>query len=611
MHKPWKLRLERERRARKEAEALIERRSLELYEANEKLRAEIKLREEAERHLRIYEEVVRSTGEAVVIARPDGIVVDANPAFERVTGYSRAEVIGTPLYREASTLNAGDAPHDLWEHVRTEGAWNGELLDRRKGGEVFPWWVTINVVRDARGEPLRIVSVSRDVTALKRSEEQLQKLAFYDPLTGLANRALLDDRLKMALTNAKRSSSMLSVMYIDLDRFKYVNDTLGHPAGDQLLIEISRRLAKPVRTSDTIARMGGDEFTILLTGLEAESNATRIAERIIDAVSRPVRLGDDTVFVGASIGISFYPRDGNDADALRKHADVALYEAKHAGRGQYRAFNPEMVVKAKERLSLSVEIDAALQENQFTLFYQPVVDVPTGQTEEVVAVVHWRRPDGELLPPEMFIPHAEEIGLIRRIDLWVLERACSEVAQWASTLGRVPRLSVKFSPITMQQSAISKEVKGILVRTGFSPQRLNLVLSEAAVIANRNAVSAVLGKMAALGVSISLDDFGTGYSSLGYLAKLPVQTLKIERSFILAMLKDPDTMTLVRTIISLAHSLKLKVVAEGVDSEEQARFLRLLGCDEMQGHLFSRPVPYEDMTALLKQAEPRQKQKGM
>lgn len=487
--------------------------------------------------------------------------------------------------------------------MRKEGSWSGELLDRKKGGEVFPWWVTINAVQDARGEPLHMVSVARDVTALKRSEQQLQKLAFYDPLTGLANRALLDDRLRMALSSAQRGGTTLAVLYIDLDRFKYVNDTLGHPAGDQLLIEISRRLAKPLRASDTIARMGGDEFTILLAEVRAEADAIRIAERIVKAVGKPVRLGDETVFVGASVGISFYPKDGQNADALRKHADVALYEAKAAGRGQYRAFAAEMVMKANERLLLSVQIDAALQNNEFSLYYEPIVDVASGWPDRIEAVIHWLRPDGSVMHPAMFIPHAEETGLVRRIDLWMLERACGEVALWGQSLGRVPRLSVKCSPLTIQQPGIAKEIGRIAERTKFDPQFLHLVLSETAVVANRSAASAALREIAALGVSISLDDFGTAYSSLGYLAKLPVQSLKIHPSFIDAMLNDADTAALVQTIISLAHALKLKVVAEGVDSEEQASFLRRLRCDEMQGQLLSGPLRLKEMTVLLNEAE--------
>lgn len=581
--------------AHDQLERRVEERTRELSEANAELR--------------IYGEVVRSTGEAVAITRPDGAIIDVNPAFELATGHGRAEMLGTVLYREAAAPEGEPAPVDLWDRVRREGSWSGELLDRKKSGEVFPWWATINAVSDGRGEPLHMVSVARDVTALKRSEQQLQKLAFYDPLTGLANRALLDDRLRMALSAAARDGATLAVMYIDLDRFKYVNDTLGHPAGDQLLIEIARRLAKPLRASDTIARMGGDEFTILLAEVKAESDAIRVAERIIKAVGKPVRLGDETVFVGASVGISFYPRDGQNADTLRKHADVALYEAKQAGRGQYRTFDAEMVLKANERLLLSVQIDAALQNNEFALYYQPIVDVSTGQRDKIEALIHWRRSDGSLMQPAMFIPHAEEAGLVRRIDLWTLERACGEVAQWRQAFGRAPGLSVKCSPLTLQQPGIAREIERIVGRTGFDPRLLNLVLSETAVVANRNSASAALREIAALGVSISLDDFGTAYSSLGYLSKLPVQSLKIHPSFIVAMLNDADTAALVQTIISLAHALKLKVVAEGVDSEEQASFLRKLCCDEMQGRLMSSPLPLDEMMALLNRPDRQPEQR--
>jgi len=358
------------RRARDELELRVAERTRELSEANAELW--------------IHAEVVRSTGEAVAITRPDGAIIDVNPAFESITGYDRAAMLGTRLFRDASQVGEERIRGEFWDRVRAEGGWSGELQDRRKTGEVFPWWVTINAARDANGETLRMVSVARDVTELKRSEQQLQKLAFYDPLTGLANRALLDDRLKMALTAARRGRSMLAVMYIDLDRFKYVNDTLGHPAGDQLLIEISRRLAKPLRASDTVAHMGGDEFTIVLTDLHREEDAVGVAERVIDAVARPVALGEETVFVGASVGISFFPRDGKDADALRKHADLALYEAKEAGRGQYRVFAADMLAKAGERVSLAAQIEEALHAGEFSLHYQLVVNIGKDDTSEEI-----------------------------------------------------------------------------------------------------------------------------------------------------------------------------------------------------------------------------------
>ena len=569
----------------RELERRVAERTRELSDANDALR--------------IYAEVVRSTGEAVAIARPDGAIIDVNAAFEQITGFSRDEVIGTRLFRGASPLGTEGAPRDFWGPVREAGGWNGELQDRRKNGEVFPWWVTINSVRDAGGEVVRVVAVARDVSELKRSERQLQKLAFYDPLTGLANRALLDDRLRMALTSARRSRKLLAVIYVDLDRFKYVNDTLGHPAGDQLLIEIGRRLSEPLRASDTVARMGGDEFTLLLTDLRTESDAAAVAERVIDAVAKPVQLGGETVFVGASLGISFYPRDGDDADTLRKHADVALYEAKEAGRGQYRVFAAQMLAKAGERVSLAGQIETALHNGEFTLYYQPVIDMRSGGVEAVEALIRWRRPGGQMLLPATFIPHAEETGFIKRIDAWVLESACREVTGWTQAQERPLRLCVNLSPITLQQPDVAKQIRTILARTGFDPRRLTLELTETAAIANRRVVGFALKEIAALGVKISLDDFGTGYSSLNHLAGFPIDCIKLDQSFVHRIGKDETSEQIIRSLVQLAENLGLRVIAEGVEDERQQAFLRQNGCDMAQGFRFVRPAPAEEIRRMI------------
>jgi diguanylate cyclase (GGDEF)-like protein/PAS domain S-box-containing protein len=362
--------LERERRARKSAETLLESKSLELYEANqallhlnatlerhvheleeanEGLRSEIELRKDAERQLKIYAEVIRSTGEAVAITDLNGKIIEANPAYEYAVGRTREEVIGTSLYGTNSDPDSEDPYRELWRALDADGHWTGEVLDRRSNGEPFPSWALINAVRDERGDPVHYVCVSRDITALKQSEHQLQKLAFYDSLTSLPNRALFNDRLSIALASAERQQSLIAVIYLDLDRFKYVNDTLGHPAGDRLLVEIGQRISRCIRTADTLARMGGDEFTILLTHLGSEADAVRTAERIVEVVGMPVQLGKETVYVGVSIGISFYPAHGQDAETLQKNADLAMYEAKEGGRSQYRVFSPEMLTRSNER----------------------------------------------------------------------------------------------------------------------------------------------------------------------------------------------------------------------------------------------------------------------
>jgi diguanylate cyclase (GGDEF)-like protein/PAS domain S-box-containing protein len=570
--------------------------SLANEQLEERVRARTRELSQANASLRLFEEVVRSTGEAVAIAAPDKTIVEVNPAYERITGHARAEAIGTRLYPEGAEEDTGEAYYELWRHVETDGHWTGEILDRRKNGDSFPAWTMVNAVRDEHGNVLHYVSVARDITALKQSERDLKKLAFYDPLTGLPNRALFNDRLNVALAAAQRHQTGVAVMYVDLDRFKYVNDTLGHPAGDRLLVEISLRISHCLRTSDTVARMGGDEFNVLLTDFAADADVTLVAQRIIEAVSKPVRIGEETVYVGASIGISFFPRDGANADAIQKLADMALYEAKEAGRGQYCVFAPEMLSRAGNRVSLSVEIDAALNNDKFALHYQPIVDAATGRPDGVEALIRWQKPNGEWIPPEKFIPHAEEVGLIKRIDCWVLERACSDAMRWHRD-GRPMRVCVNLSAISIQQGDMAKQIREILQRTGLPPHLLNLEMTETAVISSPMVAHAVLEEIVGLGVALSMDDFGTGYSSLTYLTRFPISCIKLDQSFIARIGKDQASEDVISSLLELARKLKLNVVAEGVEDPGQQAFLKKFGCGLVQGFHIGHPMPVEQLRA--------------
>jgi diguanylate cyclase (GGDEF)-like protein/PAS domain S-box-containing protein len=612
--------LERERRARKSAETLLESKSLELYEANqallhlnatlerhvheleeanEGLRSEIELRKDAERQLKIYAEVIRSTGEAVAITDLNGKIIEANPAYEYAVGRTREEVIGTSLYGTNSDPDSEDPYRELWRALDADGHWTGEVLDRRSNGEPFPSWALINAVRDERGDPVHYVCVSRDITALKQSEHQLQKLAFYDSLTSLPNRALFNDRLSIALASAERQQSLIAVIYLDLDRFKYVNDTLGHPAGDRLLVEIGQRISRCIRTADTLARMGGDEFTILLTHLGSEADAVRTAERIVEVVGMPVQLGKETVYVGVSIGISFYPAHGQDAETLQKNADLAMYEAKEGGRSQYRVFSPEMLTRSNERLLLSVQIDAALKNDEFTLFYQPIVNSRTGLVESVEALIRWQKPGGESVSPAKFIPHAEEAGLIKKIDCWVLERACRDAISWLQDDGRGLRVCVNLSAVSVQQPNMANIIDDILRRTKLPPNLLTLELTETAVIADPYAARRVLDEIVLLGVDLSIDDFGTGYSSLSYLTRFPINCIKLDRSFVDRIGKDKASEEVIQSLLELAQRLKLRVVAEGVEERSQQMFLTHVGCELMQGFYFVRPMPGNQLRSWL------------
>jgi predicted signal transduction protein with EAL and GGDEF domain len=355
-----------------------------------------------------------------------------------------------------------------------------------------------------------------------------------------------------------------------------------------------------VRTADTVARMGGDEFTVLLTHLDNETDAIQVAERIVEAVGRPVQLGDGLARVGASVGLSFYPQDGHDIDTLHRHADLALYEAKQCGRSQYRCFGADMLGKGNGRLSLSVQIDEALDKQEFSLVYQPIVDLATGRATGVEALIRWQRPDGTVIAPSQFIPRAEEAGLIKRIDSWVLERACRDVLGWQSANPQGLRVSVNLSAVSVQQPDMAQVIEDILQRTGIPPSLLSLEITETAVIANPDDVRRVLQKVVQLGVGLSLDDFGTGYSSLSYLTRFPINCIKLDRSFVERIGRDPASEEVIRSVLELSRKLNLHVVAEGIENVDQQGFLTRVGCKLMQGYHLARPMPGEQLERWLK-----------
>lgn len=587
------------RRARDELEQRVMERTRELNEANLDLMNEVVMRTEAERHLRIYSEVIRSTGEAVVITDPDGHIVEVNPAYQRATGRERKGVIGTRLHGPDDGPESSEFYERLWRDLRADGYWTGELLDRRKSGEPFPSWALINAVRDSEGGLTHYVSVSRDITAIKQSEQKLEKLAFYDSLTSLPNRALFRDRLTVAVANAERQGDKLAVMFLDLDRFKYVNDTLGHAAGDRLLIEMSRRIGACLRATDTLARLGGDEFTILVTHLESEARVMGIAERIVETVGKAVRLGRETVYVGVSVGISFFPKDGHDATSIQRNADLAMYEAKQAGRGQVRLFSDEMLAKSNERLSLSVEIDAALTNDEFTLHYHPIINLALGRPEGVKALVRWQKADGVMISPEKFIPHAEEAGLIRKIDAWVLDRACRDAAHWLESEGRALPVRVNLSPMTLRQPDLPRLIETTIAANKLPAELLNLEIRESALSVDPEAAYVMLDRIASLGVTFSVNDYGTGYSSLSYLSTFPISCLKLDRLFIDRIGRDRASEEVIRTLMRVAQELQIRVIAEGVENAEQQAFLLAAGCELMQGFHFVRPMPSHEVSAWL------------
>jgi diguanylate cyclase (GGDEF)-like protein/PAS domain S-box-containing protein len=468
---------------------------------------------------------------------------------------------------------------------------------------------------DGAGNATRMLGTTQDITERKRAEEQIRQLVLYDSLTGLPNRNLFKEQLNHALTRAGRSGEMLAVLSLDLNRFKRVNETLGYQLGDAMLRETASRLTKTLRQADYVSRhdpadsnvliahQGADEFTVLLAGVDEVQDVTKVVRRLLDVVSRPFNLGGNEVVVGSNIGIAIHPLDGQDAEGLQNNARTAMYYANQQGRDNYQFYNKQMNSSALENLALEASLRKALEKNEFVLHYQPKSNLADGSISGLEAVIRWNDPETGLVPPGKFIPLLEETGLILDVGRWAIHKALEDHRGWLEQGLRPPRIAVNVSSIQLRQADFVDVVRAALNGSHGGAHGLDLEITESLLMED---IEGNIGKLRAIrdmGVDIAIDDFGTGYSSLGYVARLPVQCLKIDRSFIVTMLGDSDTMTLVRMIVSLAQSLRLKVVAEGVETEEQANALRLLGCDQAQGYLYSKPLTFTEMTALLGQGK--------
>ena len=545
--------------------------------------------------------VFESTREGVVVTDLNPHIVGINPAYTAITGYTEDDVLG----RDPSLLQSGreDAAffQAMWKSIHESGHWQGEIWNRRKTGELFPQLLTINTVFDGEGKPINYVGVMTDISQLKDSEARLAHLAHYDPLTHLPNRLLLQSRLKHALESAERHGRKVAVLYIDLDRFKNVNDSLGHPVGDELLEALSARLQTRLREEDTLGRFGGDEFLLILEDLKRHEHAADVAKELIGMLEESFSLpSGHEVYVGASIGISLFPDDGASGTELIQHADVALYQAKEIGRNTFSFYTPGLTQAADERLAMEARLRRALAQGEFILHYQPLVDFNTGQIVGCEALVRWQDPQEGLVSPDRFISLAEDTGLIVPLGEWVLHQACVQARSWLDA-GLPPLLlAVNLSARQLRQTDLVSRVAMVLQKTGLPPAQLKLELTESMIMGHGEEVVALLQDLKQLGLSLSIDDFGTGYSSLAYLKRFPIDELKIDRSFVRDIPHDSSDMEIAAAIIGLAHSLRLKVVAEGVETEEQRRFLEQHGCHAYQGFLFSRPVSAEAFAALIK-----------
>jgi len=556
----------------------------------------------AELRLHQAAKVFENTSEGVMITDADQRIMAVNQAFTRITGYGEDEARGRKPTMLRSGRHDGDYYRGMWAAIQTSGRWQGEIWNRRKDGTDYPEWLNISVVRDDAGAIINYIGVFADITSIKEAQDRLEYTAHHDALTGLPNRVLFRDRLEQALAVSRRNSGGVALLFVDLDRFKVINDTLGHEAGDLLLQEVARRLVGCMREEDTVARMGGDEFVVIQKGIVQPEDAALLATRMLAEINRPFSLSGHEIMTSLSIGISLYPQDGEDVSALLKNADAALYRAKEKGRDGYQYYSNEMTAAGIERLELESDLRQALQRGEFRVHYQPQVDLATGRIVGAEALVRWQHASRGMIPPSVFIPMAEDNGMIGQIGEWVLNTACTDAKAWQTAGLPGLRMAVNVSGRQVGIDRVADKVAAVLRNSGLAPQFLEIEVTESVVMQDAARAISTLNALRDMGVTLAIDDFGTGYSSLSYLKRFPLNKLKIDKSFIDGMVDDPDDAAIVMAIIAMAQSLRHTVIAEGVETEAQIERLRAYGCDEIQGYFFSPPLPADQFAEFLRKA---------
>ncbi|HJW24299.1 MAG TPA: EAL domain-containing protein [Rhodocyclaceae bacterium] len=555
--------------------------------------------QQAENRIRLLASVFDHSGECLMVTDHENRIVEVNHAFTTVTGYTPEEVIGQNPRILASGRSCPAEYRNMWESIKRKGSWQGEVWDRHKDGHVYPKWLTISVVRDEEGRVTHHIGSFTDITERKAAEERIHYLAHHDALTQLPNRFHLHGRLDQALAMAHREARQAAVMFIDMDRFKDINDTLGHHVGDFLLVEVAQRLRESVRESDIVARLGGDEFVVVLSQVD-DAAVPVLADKLLHRLGEPYRVADQALHSTPSIGISLYPKDGESVEELMKNADTAMYHAKAMGRNNYQFFAAAMNEATAERLALEGGLRRALERGEFQLHYQPQVDVASGRVVGVEALVRWRHPDKGLVPPMKFVPVAEDTGLILPLGRWVIGEALAQLAAWRRDGIALERMAVNLSAHQLRDASLQEFIISQLARHGLDGRSLELEITESVAMQHPECTIAFLNALRAEGIELAIDDFGTGYSSLAYLKRLPLDRLKLDRSFVMDIEHDSNDATISAATISLAHSLGLAVVAEGVETTAQLDFLRGLECDFAQGYHFSRPLPAAECTAFMR-----------
>ncbi|SCY80095.1 bifunctional diguanylate cyclase/phosphodiesterase [Pseudomonas sp. NFACC37-1] len=541
--------------------------------------------------------VFESTAEGVLITDTQQHISAVNRAFTEITGYSETEALGHTPRLLASGLHDSAFYAAMWHQLTAEGHWQGEISNRRKNGELYPSWLTISAVRNRDRQITHFVAVFADISSLKHAQARLDYQAHHDPLTGLPNRTLFESRLLAALNGQQENGGQGAVLFLDLDRFKHINDSLGHPVGDLLLKGIAVRLREQLRDIDTVARLGGDEFIILLPGLQQPSDAEHIAQKLLNCFTAPFQAGEHEFFISASIGTSLYPQDGCDVATLVKNADAAMYRSKAKGRNRVESYTRDLTAQASERVALEHELRRAIERNELSLSFQPKISLADNRLVGAEALIRWYHPTFGDVPPEHFIPLAEENGMILQIGDWVLEHACRQLCEWNSTYESLGPLSVNLAGAQLRQPNLLGRIEQLLREHQLQPGLLQLEITENFIMSQAEEALTVLHQLKNLGVQLAIDDFGTGYSSLSYLKRLPLDILKIDQSFVRGLPDDPHDVAIVRAIIALGRSMQFSIIAEGVETLAQQQFLAEEGCEQIQGYIVSLPLCADEFAA--------------
>lgn len=554
----------------------------------------------------IYHSLFENTHEAVMITDEKSIIQAVNPAFTTITGYAEHEIVGyKPSFLE-SGRHEKDFYESMWSNIKKTGRWNGSVWNRRKNGEVFLTEMTVSAVTSVKENKTLYIGIFSDQTS---AENKLVKKINYDPLTNLPNRILFRDHVGFMLAHARRNDQIVALLLLDLNRFKVINETLGFNAGDMILIDTAKRLKKELREVDAVFRLGNDEFAIILEEVSKMEDAAKVAKKILRVFSIPFKLStyEENFYISASIGISIFPQDGSDFDELIKNAETAMYQAKELEQNNFQHYSPEMNATTFEHLTMEHQLHKALDHEEFVVYYQPIIDIKTYSIIGAEALVRWSHPELGLVSPAEFIPIAEETGLIVPIGEYVMRTACEKTKEWQNSGNKNFHISVNLSARQFQQHDLLQKIEIILLLSDLAPSSLQLEITESIGMKNAEQTIKVLNELKEKGVQISIDDFGTGYSSLSYLKKFPIHNLKVDQSFVRDIGEYRDSETIVSLIISMAHTLKLKVIAEGVETEKQLSFLKKQKCDMFQGYIFSKPVPPEMFEKLLAKDKKKKK----